>query len=140
MQAYLRWSFRQFFILYFQPTQFGRELKGGADKPDLNWQQRLRYMVKILPAITVLTITTNLLLGALVVRYGFHFHWLDSWVGVAVGVAVGVTRGMTRGVTRGMEFVVAFGVMLGVARGVVGGVMGGARLLGKLLSPGYLSA
>ena len=57
MNAYLRWSLRQFYLLVFWPTQFEREVEDLViQERILGFKQRFVYMLKLLPWIAALAL------------------------------------------------------------------------------------
>ncbi|MFL6209922.1 MAG: ATP-binding protein [Pyrinomonadaceae bacterium] len=129
MKEYLCWSLRQLYLIFFWPTQFGREVEGEeADLPKLKFSERFLYLLKILPWVIILAVLGNLILGYACEAYGVTFDWKSAWVSVAFGVAVGMASGVAFGVTFGVTFGVALGVAFSVAGGVTGGMTGGVVL------------
>jgi hypothetical protein len=119
MNAYLRWSLRQLYLLAFWPTQFEREVEARAgNQPRLRLTERFGYLLKILPWMVVLCIFGNLLAGYTCEALGIPFRWGGVAAGV-VGVAFGVAAGVGLGVLVGVLGGVLFGVAFGVAGGVV---------------------
>jgi uncharacterized ubiquitin-like protein YukD/MFS family permease len=151
MKAYISWSLRQLYLIYFWPTRFKREVETSGDgerRPRL--KERAWYMLKMLPWLILINVFVNLTIGFICERFGIAYRWNEPWVwigmvfgvvgGVACGVAsdvfVGMVFGMIFSAATGIPFGVAFGVVYGLALGVafstgyfmVGGVKGGLGL------------
>jgi len=121
MKQYLRWSLHQFFLIYYQPSRFRREAEGiGRDTAKRSWQERLPYLLKMLPWMILFTVIGNLLVGHSYEQSGVHYRWLASWGGIAVGMMVGIVAGAAAGIALGG----AWGVTIGMAAGVTLGVAG----------------
>jgi uncharacterized protein len=123
MKDYLRWSFRQFYLLYFWPTRFRREVEGEErEEPRLRLKERVGYMLKMLPWMVIIGVIANLVLGFTCERFGLVYKWERSWAAVAVGAAggsiIGATAGVVYGLTGGLTFSIAGSFMYGV--GIVG--------------------
>src|SRR2546423_10706575 len=94
MKDYLRWSFRQLYLILFWPTQFEREVED--DVPDRlisRFSKSALYLLKMLPWVVTFAVLGNLIAGYICEAFGIPFRWGDSWAGVAIGVvslAVGV--------------------------------------------------
>lgn len=141
MKDYLRWSLRQFYLIYFWPSRYRREIESeGQTTSGLGLKDRARYMVRILPWLALINIFTYLAIGFICTRFGIAFRWNEpwSWIGMAFGVAGGVACGVLGnvfvGVVFGMVFSVAGGMLFGLAFGVVYGLA-----LGAALSTGYFA-
>ena len=105
MKDYLRWSLRQLFLLYFQPTRFQREVEGeGRDDAKLTWRERAGYMLKMLPWMILLSVAANIGAGLVCQAFGLEYRWAESWKGEAVGMAVGVMFGVAFGVVADVAF------------------------------------
>jgi hypothetical protein len=134
MKHYLRWGLRQFYLLYFRPTQFGRELEGdNLGKLRLQFGYRARYMLKILPFVIVLVFLGDLIISYICAALGITFRLESAWAGMAFGVAFGVLAGVTSGVAFGVTFSVAFGVVSSSATGLSAGTISGI-LFGLIVS------
>ena len=110
MSAWLRWSLRQLYLLYFWPTRFVQE-NGELDRGGIfrSWVPRLRYLLKMLPLMAVLVILTNTVLGTLWESVLLEpYYWSESWIAVMVGVAFGVALGVAFGVEGGVGWIVGF--------------------------------
>src|SRR4051794_10049960 len=93
IRSYLRWSLRQFYLLIFHPSQFGREVE---PFPDSRWsyQDRIRYLLKLLPCTLIGAALGNLMAGMIIESARIDFDRTESWYGVAGGVAGGVAVGV----------------------------------------------
>jgi hypothetical protein len=87
MTDYLRRSLWRFFLLFFQPTRFRREI--AAAQPEGRWR-RLGYGVaraaELLPWSVILTVGAVLIAGTLCDSFGIPFDWHRAWREVAFGV------------------------------------------------------
>ena len=73
MKDYLRWSLRQLFLLYFQPTRFARAVEGdGPDDAKLTFRQRAGYMLKMLPWMILLSVAANVSAGIICQAFGIE--------------------------------------------------------------------
>jgi uncharacterized protein len=149
MGAYLRWVARQFYLLFFWPSRYRRELKGTHQgQTRLTWRQRFIYLTKLLPWIVVLAVVGNVLSGVFVEFVLRNpYSWAASWVGVVYAFAFGVAFGFGGGIEVGIAFGIAggfaiggaaglvagidigFGIAIGIAMGVAVGVLGGDRYI-----------
>jgi hypothetical protein len=131
MSAYLRWSFRQLYLLVFWPTQFKH------DTYDLSLSDRLYHILKMLPWIAMLAALGNLGVGLIFESLQLDFNWASSWPGVVRGVVIGalvtvlltIVAGkaleMTLGITSTIVADIALSMVFGVATGVTGGMLYG---------------
>lgn len=116
MSDYFRWVGWQFYLLLFWPSKFAEEVEGQTfflmEKRSLTVANRFRYMLKVVPWVTLFALLGTLLVGSMAAHTGGVYRWDRSLLGVALGLALGVAGGLT-------------GVAFGVASGVAGGLMGG---------------
>lgn len=156
MNAYLRWSLRQLYLIFFWPKEFTREVESfGLDGPKLSFVERVQYCLKLFPLLLALCALASLIAGNTCEASGLDYDWAASWVnvarslgfsaaysvmtgpalGVALGIAFSVPTGVGGGVSSDvlkdmehlMAFDVAFGVASGVALGIVFGMAFGVR-------------
>ncbi len=122
MKNYLRWSLRQFYLLYFWPTRFAREVEGeGSGEPRRRPKERVSYLLKMLLWVVLINIFANLAIGFACKGFGIVYQWSKSWAGLVGGIVGAMASGVALGVSYGVVGAVASGVVLGVALGVTGG-------------------
>src|ERR1051325_1634560 len=122
MKNYLRWSLRQFYLVFFWPTQFKREVEDDKELGRLKIRscKRLRYLLNLLPCSTALTIFSTLAVGCTCAAFGVFFDWTNALLGVIAGMTFGLAVGVMFGVAGGSEG----GLMGGIAGGLMGGITG----------------
>ncbi len=119
MKDYLRWSLQQFYLLYFWPTRFRREVEGeGREEPRLRLKGRVVYLLKLLPYILLINVFTNIVIGFICEGLGIPFRWGESWSRTAFLIGLGLALSTIFGA--------AGGVVVATMGAVSGSLMGGA--------------
>ncbi|HMG72067.1 MAG TPA: ATP-binding protein [Pyrinomonadaceae bacterium] len=147
MKDYLRWSARQFYLMYFWPTRFKSEVESvDLGQVGLGLKERAWYMLKILPWLVLVNVFSSLAIWFICEKVGIDYRW--KWIGIVFGIAVGMAIGVTgnvfvgvvfgmfystaEGMSYGLAFAVAYGLTLGLAFSmgyfIVGRVKGGLAL------------
>src|SRR5690348_5452908 len=123
MTHYIAWSIQQLYLIVFLPTRFRREVEGEASHdPRLNYTERLRFFLKMLPWVLILAGLGNLAGGYIYQSFGQTYFWVPSCLGVLLGIGAGTVFGAALRASA----TVAGGVAGGIVLGIVGGVAVGA--------------
>lgn len=129
MKDYLRWSLRQLYLLYFQPSQFESEVEGrGQGELILAQKERLGYINRMLLWIVLASVFANLAIGFTCEKFGVVYLWNASWLGVILGIISGVVGGVVGRVGGGVIFGMVFGMAFGVEHGASNAAVSGAAL------------
>lgn len=135
MKAYLRWSLKQLYLLFFWPTRFKREFEGNSPRGfKHNSVQTIRYILGLLPWVVALAVLGNTVGGYVCELFGVPINWERSWAVIPFGIGAGMGLGPVGIISvvgtraAGVDFVtslwisvamsVTFLVVFGVARGV----------------------
>jgi DNA polymerase III delta prime subunit len=122
MKYYFLRSLRQLYLIFFAPTQFGREVE--STELQVLPLARLSYLITMSPWLFALTLFGNFCLGELCTLVGIPFNWKSSALGIIISFAYEFTFGILGGV--------AFGPVLGTELSIVLGALFG-------LSPVFIS-
>jgi hypothetical protein len=116
MNDYFRWSLRQFYLLYFWPSQLKREARSESElqlrrlrdsknpqvrlrvrsKLFFKYYEGLRYMIRLLPFIVAIVALLILMAGGLTEIFGFGFNWASCWTSVICVMLTGLALGPLR--------------------------------------------
>ena len=103
--------------MYFWPTRFKREVDNSDDqKGDSRLNERTRYMLKMLPWLVLINLSSYLALGVICDQLGIVYRWTGSWMWI--GIVVGITAGLACGVMGNVFVGVVFGALFSTAGGV----------------------
>jgi hypothetical protein len=115
MKNYLRWSLRQFYLLYFWPTQFAREVEGPLlEGPRLSIKEKIKYLFKMLPWLVLIPLFFNVVIGFISAKFWVFYFWRSTMIVMLVILLTSLAIGMVTRVAITLAFAVPFSIMFGL--------------------------